>query len=60
MDDFFNKYGWVIVGGVLIVIAILFAEIFGQEVCDSIKSFVDAFATYVETAITNLQAPSIS
>lgn len=60
MDDFFNKYGWVVVGGVLIVIAILFAQIFGQEVCDALKGFVTTFATHVDTAINSLTIPTIS
>ena len=60
MDDFLKKYGWVVVGGVLIVIAILFAEVFGQEVADAIKTFVETFSTYVETAISSLQAPTLS
>lgn len=60
MDDFFNKYGWIVVSGILIVIAIMFAQVFGQAVCDSIEAFVEAFATHVENAIATLSVPSIS
>lgn len=58
MDDFFSKYGWLIVVAIIIIIAIAMASPVGGAIKANVLSFVSDFAgrsaTFTSNFITDL------
>ena len=47
MKDFMSEYGWLVVVGVIIVIAVAMSTPFGSAVKDAILQFVEKFSNAV-------------